>query len=262
MKTGTNSQRSGFRAAAVGGVLALCVLAGCAGNGPRAVRTETHPFSPEERARIEASRDAEYRLRAGDRVSVVFDYLEGMDQQELVVLPDGRVTLGIVGSAPAAGLTVSEFDSLLTGSFARIYRDPSLSVVVRSIAERQVYVLGEVGRPGLVTLPNHGAGILQAVAAAGGFNDQASPSETVLIRLTGEGYAYTHCDLSHLEKSGLGLAGAMPLQPFDVIYVPRSAIGDIASFSRNVLGPILNVTDLYWDIYAMSNLDKVDRLTR
>lgn len=238
------------------------LLAGCAGNGPSGLRTEFHPFSDEERALMEQSRGAEYRLHSGDQFDIVFDYAEGFDQSGIVVLPDGRITLGGIGSARAAGLAVSELDSMLTESFGAIYREPSLSVVVRSIAERQVYVLGEVGRPGLITLPHNGSGVLQAVAAAGGFAGAADPAESVLIRLTAEGYVYHHCDLSHLEKNPLGLAGLVALKPFDVIYVPRSPIGDLASFSKNVLGGLLNMTDLYWDIYAMSNLDKVDRLTR
>jgi len=244
------------------GFALAAVLAGCAGNGHGSLRTEVHPYSAEEKAMLEQARRAEYRLHPGDQVDIVFDYAEGLDQSGLVVLPDGQITLGGIGSARAAGLTVAEFDSVLTASFAENYRDPSLSVVVRSLAEKQVYVLGEVGRPGLTTLPQHGASVLQAIAAAGGFTSHADPAEAVVIRVTPDGYVYRHCDLSHLEKGGLGMAGMVVLSPFDVIYVPRSPIGDLAFFTKNVLGTVLDLTDLYWDIYAMSNLDKVDRLTR
>ncbi len=52
------------------------------------------------------------------------------------------------------------------------------------------------------------------------------------------------------------------LQAYDVVYVPKSKIGDFAYFTKNVLGGVLNISSLFWDVYAITNIDKVDRLVR
>jgi protein involved in polysaccharide export with SLBB domain len=243
--------------------LALAVLAaGCGSAGSPAVRTDFHPYTAEQIELRQAAQGSRYRLRVGDTFTVDFKYQDELDQHNVTILPDGRFTMSGLEDVRALGMTIPALDSLITAQFARDYRNPELSVIMTELGSRKVYVLGEVRQPGLYDLPPTGEGVLQAVALANGFTPNAASAQTVLIRATDNGFLFRHCDLSHLEKRGLQDAELLDVQPYDVIYVPRSAVGDIALFSESVLGSVLKLGDLFWNVYAVSNLEKVQFMTR
>jgi len=244
-------------------LVSLLLVAGCGGGERPPVRTEVVPFTPEQQQQLASARDAVYRLRDGDRLAVDFKYEDGLDSTNLLVLPDGRLTLpGGIDPVPARGMSVSELDSTLTARFAEDYRNPELSVIIESLADLKVYVLGYVRIPGEVSLPEGGMGVIQAIAAAGGFDEDAQVAETVVMRVTEEGFILRQIDLSHLEKRGFPDLLALDLQPYDVIYVPRTTLGDFAYFSDSFIGGLLNFSELFWDIYAIANIDKVDNIWR
>jgi len=245
-------------------MLAACAgcLAGCASSGPRSVTSELQPFTPTEQQAWDNARNAEYKLRIGDVFDVYFEYYSDLDQSEVIVLPDGRISLPYIDSVSAVGLTISELDSAITANYAVDYLDPAMSIVIREFGEIMVYVLGEVNRPGLVILSPQNSNVLHAVSSAGGFTNNASTGDVLRMRVTPDGYLYSHLDLSHLEKREFMSLALTDIQHYDIIYVPRSTIGDIEVFNNRVLGTVLSVTSLFWDIYAIANIDKVDRLVR
>jgi len=242
---------------------ALALVSGCSSSPNRApVTTEYFQFSDEERAIRDQSKRAEYRLRVGDSFSVDFKYQDELDQREILVLPDGNITVSGPGVVPAAGFTVTEVDSILTHNYAQDYVNPELSIIVHSIADQQVYVFGEVKNPGLCTLPSGGEGVLQAISVAGGFTKHARKSEVLITRVTEEGFVYRICDLDNLEKIGIQEIAYLDLKPFDIVYIPRSSLGDLAYFSDTVLSSLVKVSTLFWDVYAITHLSKVDRIVR
>ncbi len=226
------------------------------------MQTVVQPFTPEEQAAWDSSSDAVYRLRRGDVFDVLFKYYPDMDQRSVRVLPDGRVSLPHIATAKAVDLSIAEFDSLVTSMYAEDYMNPDLSIVIREFGSLQVYVFGEVNRPGAVVMPYEDGNVLQAIAAAGGFNDNASTSEVLHVRVTEEGYRYTKLDLSHLEKRMFMTSEVGDLRLYDMIYVPQSALGDLHYFQRSVLASAMSVTDIFWDVYAMMNLDKINQMVR
>jgi len=220
------------------------------------------PYTQEESRMIEEAKSASYRLRPGDQFSIIFSYEPDLNQRGVLVLPDGRATIVDAGVVHAAGKTIDEFDMDLTKRLSRVYEHPDLSIVMEELGSAQVYVLGEVTKPGMVELQPGGMGVVQALSQAGGFTDDAAKSETVIVRLTEQGYQYRRIDLGHIEKGGLTAVAMLDLQPYDIVYVPRSALGDLEYFNRTILSSVLNVSRLYWDFYALINLDKVDRILR
>lgn len=246
-------------------LLATCVcviVGGCASSHPRPVRTEIQPFSDEEKAAWDRASGAEYRMRRGDVFDVFFDFNRELDQSDLTVLPDGRVSLPRIDSVKAVGLTISELDSALTSAYAVEYLQPDLSIVIRQLGELGVYVLGNVMMPDYVVLPQGHANILSAIALAGGFAGDASSGEVLHIRVTPDGYQYRHLDLSHLEKRAFMSPEVIDLQMYDIIFVPQSAMGDIVDFQHSVMGGLLSMGDLFWDVYALTNIDQVQTLVR
>lgn len=243
-------------------VAILLLVGGCGSKGHPPLITQIQPFAPDEQEIWENSMNAEYRIRIGDSFDVVFKYHSNLDRKDLIVLPDGRISMLGVDPTRVVGLTITQLDSLLTSRYAVEYLDPDLSVIMRSIGQAVVYVLGEVQLPGATELaPTHN-NVLQAIAEAGGYTAHASTSEVLLVRVTPEGYEYRRLDLSHPEKREFMSLAMVDLQAYDVIYVPRTGAGDFAYFSSYVLGSALRITDLFWDVYAITNLDKVDRLLR
>ena len=241
----------------------LLMAAGCTTTANQTVRTEFVPFTPEEKAQIQQSSATEYRLRSGDRLAVDFKYEDELDSTNLLILPDGQLTLpGGVDPVSAKGLTINQLDATLTDLYAVDYRHPELSVMVESLADLRVYVFGRVEKPGEVKLPPEGMGLLQAIASAGGFDEHAQTQETVLMRVTPEGMMLRQIDFSHLEKRGIPSAAVLDLQPYDVIYVPRSPIGDFDYFSRTVLKGLVNIGQIFWDVYALANIGKVQNIWR
>lgn len=245
------------------GSLPLLLAAGCGSSGRSAVRTELVPFTPEQRAALQEARGARYRLRVGDTFAVDFQYQDEFDQHRITVLPDGQITMSGAEDLKALGLTVQELDSTLTARFARDYRNPELSVIFEEFGKSSVDVLGEVRHPGEYGIPpGVGGGVLQAIALAGGFAEGAAPAEVLILRVTEQGWLYRRCNLSHLEKSHLQDPAYLDLQPYDIVYVPRSAVGDWASFSENVLPGIGELGRLFWDVYAVTNLEKIGVINR
>lgn len=250
-----------FQGLVLAGVLSG--LAGCGGGHQMEVQTEVVPYTEEQSAAREQAKNAEYRLRTGDRVSVSFKFEPELDQERLLILPDGRLAMpGLDTPIPAAGRTLRELDASLTREFAADYKDPELSIIITDITDPEVYVLGEVERPGLYKLPADGVGVIQAVASAGGFSDHANKSQTVVLRATDEGFMIRSYDLSYLEYAGLQNMLYFDLQAYDIVYVPRSGLGDFAYLTSSIFGSALNVTRFFWDIYAIANLDKIDRIVR
>ena len=249
----------------VTGIALICLLGiiGCGGSPSPPVQTEYLPFTPDQMHALESAKDAEYRLRPGDRLAVDFKYEDDLDSTKLLVLPDGRLTLpGGVDPVIARGRTVTQLDSTLTALYARDYLNPELSVIIEDIADLPVYVFGFVRRPGEITLERGGMGVLQAIATAGGFDDDAEPTETAIMRVTPDGMMLRRLDFSHLQRRGIPDVAALDLQPYDIIYVPRSTLGDISYISDTLLETTLNVTRLFWDIYAINEIDKVTTLYR
>jgi protein involved in polysaccharide export with SLBB domain len=245
-------------------LVALCFsIFGCSSSPRGYDAPQLIKYNESEIAVRDASKSARYRLHSGDVFDVNFKYMPNTDKiQQVHVLPDGTVNCAGVGEVVAAGFTVAEFDSVLSGLYAKDYRDAELTIILKEFAASKVYVFGEVQKPGEYKLETMEEGLLQAMAMAGGFGIHADRSEVALIRLSEDGYIYHHIDLSHIEDPSSISPLALRVRPNDVIYVPRSKIGDMSYRLRHLLEPIVSVQSLFWDIYAITNIDKVDRIIR
>jgi protein involved in polysaccharide export with SLBB domain len=228
-------------------------LTGCSSQPGPAVRSSYVEFTPEQKLQFEAQGPHEYRLQEGDVLRIAFPYERDLTQEGVVVLNDGSVNLVGVDRIVVAGRTVTEADSLITMAYAREYVEPNLSVIVQETRGRQIYVLGEVKSPGLYRLPMGGIDVLGAVAMAGGLNSDAESESAVVVRVSQEGFLAQEIDLSHVGDGAYASLALVRLEPLDVVYVPRSSIGDFAYFSRSILAGLGQITRIASDIYYLSN---------
>lgn len=181
------------------------------------------------------TRDGYYVLQKGDDLTVKVFGMPELDET-VKVRPDGRVSVVLLPDEQAAGLTTKEFEAVLTNSYKRYYREPRISVIVRNFANQKIYVGGEVGQPGIIAL-NGDMTALAAVLQAGGFRPTAKMNSVILVRNNGHnGATSQRLNLESVLHSG---KNDVILQPFDVVYVPRSAIARVDKFVDQYIKQVL-----------------------
>jgi polysaccharide export outer membrane protein len=127
-----------------------------------------------------ASRPSQFVLGAADVIRV--NVWKNNDLSQTVTIgPDGFVSLPLLGDVHAAGLTSNQLAQELSGKLATYVVSPQVTVSVIEIRSRQVYVLGQVGKPGGYPLITP-ISILQLIAQAGGLSAYANRKEIVILR--------------------------------------------------------------------------------
>jgi polysaccharide biosynthesis/export protein len=180
----------------------------------------------------------DYVLQRGDEITIkVFNNNELLDN--VVVRPDGKITVLLLDDVEAAGLTAAELDNRLTQGYSKFFREPQVSVIVRSFSNLRVYVGGEVGQPGPVSLRGD-VTALEAILQVGGFLPSARMDSVVLLRNDGKDrpLAQKLNFKQLLSKGGADVA----LQPFDVLYVPVSRIGKVDRFVDQYIRQLLPIS--------------------
>jgi protein involved in polysaccharide export with SLBB domain len=213
-------------------VSSLCFFA-CGRGTTRPVPLPPLEAAPEPGVSSEAA--AGYRLQPGDLLRVKFPYHPELDIK-VPIRPDGNITLQLAGEIHAAGLRTTELEQVIKERTSDRLRDPEISVMVAQLAEQRVYVGGEVRIPGFVSY-HTGMSPLQAIFDRGGFTENARRDS--VLRLSGAENDYQGTRLDFTKTLSEGTQEHMDLAAGDVLFVPRSFIGDVDSFvKRYVEGPV------------------------
>ena len=101
---------------------------------------------------------------------------------EVTVRPDGKISLPLLNDVTAAGLTPSQLRDRLTESSRKFVEDPNVTVVVRQMNSRKVFITGEVVKPGFYPLTGP-ATVLQLIAIAGGLKEYANAENISILRM-------------------------------------------------------------------------------
>ena len=99
----------------------------------------------------------------------------------VVVRPDGKISLPLIGDVQASGLTASQVAAKIAARLTEFKENPNVSVSLKEVNSYFIYVLGEVLRPGKYPLKSY-ATVLQGVSMAGGFTQFSSKSRMQVIR--------------------------------------------------------------------------------
>jgi protein involved in polysaccharide export with SLBB domain len=205
--------------------LCLAALSWLAGCGP--VLTHGTPLS-EVLAAEQSAVAKPYTLQPGDQLEV--HHVLDPDYSALVVVaPDGTINVpGIASPVVARGQTIDELGHVLDRQYrqASLLKSPFFSLNLKSFGSLQIFIGGEVQRPGYLELTGGNRTLLQVIMAAGGLADTARRKEVIVLRTVGGGRTEIFSvDLSRV-ISGEDLTQNVRVQPLDVVYVPKS---DIAS---------------------------------
>lgn len=188
---------------------------------------------------------AGYVLGPGDALSLRV-WARGWEQvsQQVTLSAEGTVVLPEVGVVPAAGQTLEQLRQTLTGLYGRLYRDPTVTVLVPEQRTVEVFVTGSAVRPGRYALPGT-ATVLTALYACGGPSEVGSFRQVVLRRL---GRPDVNLDLYDYLLGG-SRAQDVLLLPGDVLFIPPAGVqvgvtGEVLRPGRYEISPPTSVGGL------------------
>ena len=115
-----------------------------------------------------------------DDVLSINVYKEPDASGDVIVRPDGKITLKYGSDIVALGLTTEQLKEKVTTELKRFYEDPVVTIQVKTINSRRVYITGSVNKPGAYTLSGPMT-ILQLITAAGGLQEYADKKNIMLI---------------------------------------------------------------------------------
>jgi polysaccharide export outer membrane protein len=216
---------------------ALLLAALAAGLAPRTVSAHAVPRSKPQAQAAPAPKTAQpaqpapvqqaapppdYVIGADDVLVVVFRRDKDLSG-EYVVRPDGKITLPLLNDVAAAGLTPAGLRDKITEEAKRFLEDdPVVTVVVKQINSRKVYITGQVARPGPYPIGDHMT-VMQLISLAGGLGEYAKKKNIVIIRETGSKpgakpvtFRFNYEDILNLRNLGSNIE----LKPGDTVIVP------------------------------------------
>jgi polysaccharide export outer membrane protein len=159
----------------------------------------------------------DYVIGAEDVLSIVFWRDKDMST-EVAVRPDGKITVPLLNDVHAAGLTPAQLKDLLVEESKKYVEDPNVSVVVKQINSRKVFITGEINKPGPYPLMAPTT-VLQLIVIAGGLREYAH-SDNVSIMRTENGRS-TSYRFNYMEfVKNKNLRQNIELKPGDTIIVP------------------------------------------
>jgi polysaccharide export outer membrane protein len=159
----------------------------------------------------------EYVIGAGDVLGIKFWQEEGMSG-DVIVRPDGMISVPLLKDVRATGLTPQQLSDSLAKTATRWVQDPNVTVIVRQINSRAVYITGRVMRAGRYPLTG-ATSVLQLIAMAGGLDEWANAENIVVMRSESDGlvaHRFSYKDVVEHKN----LAQNIELLPNDTVIVP------------------------------------------
>lgn len=157
-----------------------------------------------------------YIIGASDNISVTV-FKEPTLSSNLLVRPDGMISMPLLGDVKAAGKTTVELADEITAKLKKYMQDPNVTVVLAQVNSKKVYLLGEVSKPGPIEL-TPGMTFLQAIATAGGLTPFANSKRIYILRVDGGKEQKIAMQYKRALKGDLALN--LNLNPGDTIVVP------------------------------------------
>jgi polysaccharide export outer membrane protein len=165
----------------------------------------------------------DFLLGPEDVLDIVVWKNDDLSQKAVVVRPDGKISMPLIGEVVAGGLTADQLASQIASRLKEFKERPAVTVSVKEVNSYYVYVLGEVNKPGKYQLKSH-ATVLQAVAVANGFTVYAAKNKMKVLRhVQGEDGKTREIRIPARYDdliSGSGEIGDFVLKTGDVIVVP------------------------------------------
>lgn len=148
--------------------------------------------TPSKEALNEASKPVSKEFLLGPEDVLEITVWRNQDlSRTVVVRPDGKISLPLVGDVQASGLSAAQVGEKIAAKLTEFKENPNVSVSVKEVNSYFIYVLGEVLKPGKYPIKSY-ATVLQGVSLAGGFTIYASKNRMQVIRTITNGNEELH----------------------------------------------------------------------
>jgi polysaccharide export outer membrane protein len=138
---------------------------------------------------------------------------------DVTVRPDGMITLPLIRDIRAAGLTPTELADRIQAAVREYVTDASVTVVVRQMNSRKVFITGEVAKPGSYPLASSMT-VMQLIAVAGGLTEFAESKSISVMRIEGgqtKTFPFDYKNVANGKKPQQNIV----LKPGDTVVVPE-----------------------------------------
>lgn len=197
--------------------LVLLALAAAGVRAQDSSKANNKPVPPPTQAGAPVAAGGASYIIGADDVLTVSVWKEPDLTSTLPVRPDGSISLPLLNDVQAAGLTPMQLAAAITEKLRKYVGDPRVTVVVKEINSKKIYVTGEVQHTGsLQLLP--GMTVLQALADAG-FTQFANTKRIYVLRTENGVQHKIPVDYKRLLKGQAGNQD-IALKPGDTIVVP------------------------------------------
>ncbi len=183
------------------GVAAAVSLSGCASTPePMIGMAASQPTTSMGQDGYTIARPTSYAIRPADELSVVVFREPDLSLESVKVGVEGNVSLPMVGSIPAAGMTAKQFEQDVTRRLAAAgLKNPIVSVNIAEYASHLVTVEGAVDKPGVYAF-QPGARLSTAIALSGGAKRVANDTQLAVFRETPQGIMIAKFDYEQVQQ--------------------------------------------------------------
>ncbi len=245
-------------------ISSIFFLSGCSIKEYKLFQTETEKQEEITKINVEdyqAEVTYENKIAANDRLAITVYVQSGQGSQQMssilttrsnnssntkdddigiLVTQNGTVRLPLVGSVEVVGLTEDEAAEKLIELYKLYIKNPYVKAEIKN---QRVIVIGEVKKPGVVSVTNGTMNVVEAIAQSGDLTDLAARNNIKIIRGDLRNPTVRTIDLANIVALN---ESSLFLRPNDIIYVqPRNFKGYNQSFNEimpywNMLSSILD----------------------
>ncbi len=222
-------------------VLGLITLTGCQTSGAKVSKfdarfADTHPSGVTIDRKLDPSLLSPstdlFTLGPGDEIEV--ELANSKDSRTaLTVGPDGKIYFNLLPGVDVWGLTIAQAKARLEKDLEKYMSMPQVSMTLRTVASKQIWILGKVTRPGVYPIAAPMT-LLEAMSLAGGTARSSSQVTTVDLADLRHAFVIRAGQSLPVDFHRLLVEGDMSqnlyLQPDDFIYVPSGAAREVYVF--------------------------------
>jgi polysaccharide export outer membrane protein len=159
---------------------------------------------------------AGYVIGVGDELGIKF-WEQADLSGDVVVRPDGKISVPLLHDVQAAGQTPQQLSEQISAVAKRYVQDPNVTVIIRQINSRAVFITGRVVHAGRYPLSGS-TSILQLIAIAGGFAEWADQENVMVMRSNQNRFVTIRFNYKDVMASK-NLDQNIDLQPGDTVIV-------------------------------------------
>jgi len=196
----------------------VIVVLGCQAAAIAQQRPSTQPSAPQatQAPASAVSVPPGYIVGSGDVLSIMFWRDKDMSA-DVIVRPDGKISLPLLNEITAAGQTPEALRATIVEAAGKLIEDPNVTIVVKEIHSRVVYITGNVAKPAAYPL-NGDMTVMQLISVSGGLLEYAD-SKNILINRTEGGrqhyYTFNYKDFFRKKNTAQNIL----LKPGDTVVV-------------------------------------------